>query len=104
MAVHCRPNRSTRHRYPASRLRSRKGLRCAGKLRLSIYGLRRWESTALNGSPVRFGVERIYSKGPMARLRVSPSDGKPDGGTHLTYELWPRREISSVSRDTSNQL
>ena len=52
------------------------------------------------GKPVRFGVERIYSKGPMARLRVlAELTEKPDGGTHLTYELWatPRNLVGSVA-------
>jgi class 3 adenylate cyclase len=48
---------------------------------------------------VRFGVERIYSKGPMARLKVRAElSEKPEGGTHLIYELWatPRNLLGSV--------
>ena len=80
-----------------------KGLRNARrKLRLSIYGLPvEWEEQPFEWvKPVRFGVERIYSKGPMARLRVlAELTEKPDGGTHLTYELWatPRNLVGSVA-------
>ena len=79
-----------------------KGLRNARrKLRLSIYGLPvEWEEQPFEWvKPVRFGVERIYSKGPMARLRVlAELREKPDGGTHLTYQLWatPRNLLGSV--------
>ncbi|HZI60413.1 MAG TPA: hypothetical protein VFD62_06860, partial [Pyrinomonadaceae bacterium] len=71
------------------------------KLRLSIYGLPvEWEEQPFEWvKPVRFGVERIYSKGPMARLRVlAELSEKPDGGTHLTYQLWatPRNLLGSV--------
>src|SRR5688500_11561505 len=40
-------------------------------------------------TPSRFGIDRVYSKGPMARLRVRAElNEKSDGGTHLIYELW----------------
>jgi class 3 adenylate cyclase len=61
------------------------------KLRLSVYGVPvEWEEQPFEWiKPVRFGVERIYNKGPMARLRVlaelTPNDG---GGTHLIYQVW----------------
>ena len=80
-----------------------KGLRNSRrKLRLSIYGMPvEWEEQPFEWvKPVRFGVERIYSKGPMARLRVRAElTEKPDGGTHLTYELWatPRNLVGSVA-------
>jgi len=39
--------------------------------------------------PERFGVERVYSKGPMARMRVLVElKSSDDGGTHLTYDVW----------------
>ena len=68
------------------------------KVRLSIYGMPvEWEEQPFEWvKPVRFGIERVYSKGPMARLRVRAElNEKPDGGTHLTYELWatPRNVV-----------
>jgi class 3 adenylate cyclase len=72
------------------------------KVRFSIYGMPvEWEEQPFEWvKPVRFGIERIYSKGPMARLRVRAElDEKPDGGTHLTYELWatPRNVLGQVA-------
>ena len=61
------------------------------KVRFSIYGMPvEWEEQPFEWvKPMRFGIERVYSKGPMARLRVRAElNEKPDGGTHLTYELW----------------
>ena len=61
------------------------------KLRLSVYGMPiEWEEQPFEWvRPKRFGIERVYSKGPMARLRVlaqlTPND---EGGTHLIYEVW----------------
>jgi class 3 adenylate cyclase len=61
------------------------------KVRLSIYGLPvEWEEQPFEWvKPFRFGIERVYSKGPLSRLRVlaelKPND---DGGTHLIYQLW----------------
>jgi class 3 adenylate cyclase len=71
-------------------------------VRLSIYGLPvEWEEQPFEWvKPLRFGVERVYSKGPMARMRVlaelTPTDG---GGTKLTYKLWatPRNMIGRVA-------
>ena len=72
------------------------------KIRLSIYGLPvEWEEQPFEWvRPKRFGVERIYSKGPMASLKVlAELTAKPEGGTHLTYELWatPRNLVGSVA-------
>src|SRR5205085_5810931 len=50
--------------------------------------------------PSRFGIERVYSKGPLARLRVlAQLTPKPGGGTHLTYETWstPRNLPGAVA-------
>jgi len=71
------------------------------KVRLSIYGLPvEWEEQPFEWiRPSRFGVERTYSKGPMARLRVlAQLIEKPEGGTHLVYEIWatPRNLLGSV--------
>ncbi len=72
------------------------------KARLSIYGLPvEWEEQPFEWvRPERFGVERVYSKGPMARLRVHAElKAKSGGGTHMTYELWatPRNVVGSVA-------
>jgi class 3 adenylate cyclase len=72
------------------------------RVRLSLYGLPvEWEEQPFEWiRPSRFGVERTYSKGPMARLRVlAQLTEKPGGGTHLTYELWatPRNLIGTVA-------
>lgn len=71
------------------------------KVRLSIYGLPvEWEEQPFEWvRPARFGIERVYSKGPMGRLRVlAQLTPKPEGGTHMTYELWarPRNVLGSV--------
>ena len=72
------------------------------KVRFSIYGMPvEWEEQPFEWvKPVRFGIERVYSKGPMARLRVRAElNEKPDGGTDLTYELWatPRNLIGAIA-------
>ena len=71
------------------------------KLRLSIYGVPiEWEEQPFEWvKPVRFGVERNYSKGPMVRLRARAElDEKANGGTGLTYEIWatPRNLLGSI--------
>src|SRR5687768_16669986 len=72
------------------------------KVRLSIYGLPvEWEEQPFEWvKPIRFGVERIYSKGPMACLKVlGELTPKDKGGTHLTYEIraTPRNIIGLVA-------
>ena len=72
------------------------------KVRLSIYGMPiEWEEQPFEWvKPVRFGIERVYSKGPMSRLRVRAElNEKPGGGTDLTYELWatPRNLVGSIA-------
>ncbi len=72
------------------------------KVRLSLYGLPvEWEEQPFEWvRPARFGVERVYSKGPMARLKVlAELTSKPDGGTHMTYELWatPRNLLGTIA-------
>jgi class 3 adenylate cyclase len=71
------------------------------KLRLSIYGMPvEWEEQPFEWvKPARFGIERIYSKGPMARLRARAElNEKPDSGTGLVYEIWatPRNLLGSI--------
>ena len=61
------------------------------KLRLSVYGMPiEWEEQPFEWvRPERFGIERVYSKGPMARLRVlAQLTPNAAGGTHLIYEVW----------------
>jgi class 3 adenylate cyclase len=72
--------------------KAQKSLRNARrKLRLSVYGVPvEWEEQPFEWvKPARFGIERVYSKGPMARLRVlaelTPSAA---GGTYLIYQVW----------------
>jgi class 3 adenylate cyclase len=72
------------------------------KVRLSVYGLPiEWEEQPFEWvRPFRFGIERVYNKGPMARLRVlAELAEKPGGGTHLIYQLWstPRNLPSAVA-------
>ena len=72
------------------------------KVRLSIYGLPvEWEEQPFEWvRPMRFGVERVYSKGPMACLKVlGELTPKQEGGTHLTYEIraTPRNIIGVVA-------
>ena len=72
------------------------------KLRLSIYGFPvEWEEQPFEWvKPFRFGVERVYSKGPLARLRMlAQLTPKAEGGTHLTYEVWstPRNISGAVA-------
>jgi len=72
------------------------------KIRLGFYGLPvEWEEQPFEWvKPFRFGVERVYSKGPLARLRMR-AELKPnsDGGTHLIYEVWstPRNIPGAVA-------
>ncbi len=72
------------------------------KLRLSMYGLPvEWEEQPFEWvKPFRFGIQRVYNKGPVEKLRVlAQLTAKPDGGTHLIYELWstPRNIPGAVA-------
>jgi class 3 adenylate cyclase len=61
------------------------------KVRLSLYGLPvEWEEQPFEWvKPVVFGVERVYSKGPLSRLRMRAElQRRSQGGTHLIYEVW----------------
>ena len=71
------------------------------KARFSIYGMPvEWEEQPFEWvKPARFGIERVYSKGPMARLRARAElSEKPNNGTGLTYEIWatPRNLLGSI--------
>src|SRR4026209_2375856 len=60
------------------------------KVRFLYFGLPvEWEEQPFEWiRPNRFGVERAYSKGPMARLKaICELKTKPGGGTHMTYEI-----------------
>ena len=72
------------------------------RLRLSIYGMPvEWEEQPFEWvRPERFGVERVYSKGPMARMRVLVElTAIDDGRTRLTYQVWatPRNLLGLVA-------
>jgi class 3 adenylate cyclase len=72
------------------------------KVRLSLYGLPvEWEEQPFEWvKPFRFGIERVYNKGPLARLRVlAELTPNADGGTHLIYQLWstPRNLPGAVA-------
>ncbi|HEX5883983.1 MAG TPA: adenylate/guanylate cyclase domain-containing protein [Pyrinomonadaceae bacterium] len=72
------------------------------KVRLSIYGLPvEWEEQPFEWvKPFRFGIERVYNKGPLARMRVlAELTPKPEGGTHLIYQIWstPRNIPGAVA-------
>ena len=71
---------------------SQKPLRNARrKVKLSIYGLPvEWEEQPFEWvKPFRFGIERVYNKGPLVRLQVlAELTEKAGGGTHLIYQLW----------------
>ena len=72
------------------------------KVRLSIYGLPvEWEEQPFEWvKPVVFGVERVYSKGPLLRLRMRAElQPRTEGGTHLIYEVWstPRNIPGAVA-------
>ena len=72
------------------------------KIKLSLYGLPiEWEEQPFEWvKPTRFGIERVYSKGPMARLRVlAELIPKAGGGTHLDYQVWstPRNLPGAVA-------
>jgi len=72
------------------------------KVRLSLYGLPvEWEEQPFEWvKPVRFGVERVYSKGPLSRLRMRAElQPRAEGGTHLIYEVWstPRNIPGAVA-------
>src|ERR1044072_9021188 len=83
--------------------KSQKQLRNARrKIKLSIYGMPiEWEEQPFEWvRPVRFGIERVYSKGPMARMRVlAELTPKTDRGTHLVYQVWstPRHLLGTFA-------
>jgi class 3 adenylate cyclase len=61
------------------------------RLRFSLMGLPlEWEELPFEWvRPLRFGVARSYSKGPIAELRVAAElSARARGGTHLTYQIW----------------
>src|SRR6185369_6912483 len=72
------------------------------KVRLSIYGMDvEWEEQPFEWvRPHRFGIERLYNKGPMAQMRalaeLSPLE---NGGTSVTYEIRapPRNAVGTVA-------
>lgn len=71
------------------------------RVRFSIYGMPvEWEEQPFEWvRPLRFGFERIYNRGPMARMRALAELTPLDGGTRLTYDLWatPRNLIGWIA-------
>lgn len=72
------------------------------RMRFSFYGLPvEWEERPFDWvRPVRFGVERNYSKGPMSQLRALVElTPKENGGTTMTYEVWatPRNAMGAAA-------
>ena len=68
------------------------------RVRLSIYGMPiEWEEQPFEWvKPFRFGIDRIYSKGPMAQMRaLAELTPIADDRTKLNYKLWatPRNLI-----------
>lgn len=71
---------------PARRLRNARR-----RVRLSVLGMPvEWEEQPFEWvRPLRFGVVRSYSKGPIAELKaLALLSVKAAGGTKLTYEVW----------------
>src|ERR1700674_3043400 len=71
---------------PARRLRNARR-----RVRLSVLGMPvEWEEQPFEWvRPLRFGVVRAYSKGPIAELKaLALLSVKSGGGTRLTYEVW----------------
>ena len=71
------------------------------RMKLSIYGLPvEWEEQPFEWlRPVRFGVDRVYSKGPMVQMRVLAQLSPTAKGTQLTYDVWaqPRNLLGMVA-------
>src|SRR5262245_47048179 len=71
------------------------------RMKLSIYGLPvEWEEQPFEWlRPVRFGVDRVYSKGPMVQMRVLAQLSPSSSGTQLTYDVWaqPRNLLGMIA-------
>ncbi len=72
------------------------------RLRFFKFGMPiEWEEKPFEWvRPFRFGVERLYLKGPVASMRVlADMQLRPEGGTRLTYEVWatPRNAIGRTA-------
>ena len=71
------------------------------RMKLSIYGLPvEWEEQPFEWlRPVRFGVDRVYSKGPMAQMRVLAELSPVSTGTQLIYDVWaqPRTLLGTIA-------
>jgi hypothetical protein len=72
------------------------------RVRLSIYGMPiEWEEQPFEWvKPFRFGIERVYSKGPMAQMRaLGELTPIADNRTKLSYKVWatPRNVIGLVA-------
>ena len=72
------------------------------RLRLYRFGIPvEWEEEPFEWiRPSRFGVERRYTKGPVAEMRVLVElTPQRSGGTHLVYQVWarPRNALGLVA-------
>ncbi len=72
------------------------------KVRLSIHGMPlEWEEQPFEWvRPVRFGIERNYSKGPLAKMRaLAELTPRENGGTKMTYDVWatPRNIMGAAA-------
>jgi class 3 adenylate cyclase len=72
------------------------------RLRFFKFGMPiEWEEKPFEWvRPFRFGVERLYLKGPVAKMRVlADMQVRAEGGTRLTYEVWatPRNAIGRTA-------
>ncbi|MBZ0284759.1 MAG: DUF5939 domain-containing protein [Anaerolineae bacterium] len=72
------------------------------RLRLYRFGIPvEWEEEPFEWvRPFRYGVVRHYSSGPVLEMRVLVElTPKPEGGTHLVYEVWasPRNLLGLVA-------
>ncbi|MDO8542847.1 MAG: SRPBCC family protein [Opitutaceae bacterium] len=60
------------------------------RLRATVNGITlEWDEHAFEwNAPRRFGVERVFLRGPIARFTMTCElEPRPDGGTHLIYDL-----------------
>lgn len=60
------------------------------RVRLSIFGMPvEWEEQPFEWvRPVRFGVKRTYSRGPVAEMKaLAELSPRPQGGTRFTYDV-----------------
>jgi class 3 adenylate cyclase len=76
------------------------------RLQFYMYGFYKWvwdEEPFEWVFPYRFGVIRHYKQGPLKEMRVVlHMSERPEGGTHLQYEVWVR--ASNLAGDIGLQV